>query len=109
MAKGRLVRLLILLWLGWYLSGPICEVVDFWDTPTEEMQDVAFHGGGAVSLAAVAFCVGITLASKARTLGRVSARAARMSQVILTRSTLLTSAMATTIPQGVSPPLPLRI
>ena len=107
MGRGRFVRLLILLWLAWYLPGPICEVVDFWDSPAEEMQDVAFHGGGALSLAAAAF--GVALANKTRTLYRVLARAARVIEAARSGPALLICVIARTIPQGVSPPVPLRI
>ncbi len=84
-------------------------MVDFWDTPTEELQDVAFHGGGALSLAAAAFCVGVALASRTRTLSRVLARAARAGEAVLPGPTIPLGVVAKTIPQGVSPPIPLRI
>ena len=104
MGRGRFVRLLILLWLAWHLPGPICEVVDFWDTPTEELHDVAFHGGGALSPAAAAY--GVALANKTRTLSRVLARAVRQGQLALTGPVLPTCVVATTILQGISPPVP---
>jgi hypothetical protein len=53
--KGHGLRLIILLWFGWYLSGPICETVDHWDGPRQEANDIFFHaGGGLVVLAAAA-------------------------------------------------------
>ena len=53
--KGRGLRLIVLLWFGWYLSGPICETVDHWDGPRQEANDIFFHaGGGLVVLAAAA-------------------------------------------------------
>jgi hypothetical protein len=48
--KRHTLRVLIVLWLGWYLSCPVAEVVDFWDTPPEEMRDIAHVAGGVVAL-----------------------------------------------------------
>jgi len=31
--KRSAAKLFVLLWLGWYLSGPVAETIDFWDTP----------------------------------------------------------------------------
>lgn len=56
--KGRAVRLITLLWLGWYLSGPMCETVDRWDGPRQELGDVLFHAGGALVILAAATLVG---------------------------------------------------
>ncbi len=109
MASGRLVRLLVLLWLGWYLSGPICALVDFWDSPSEEMQDIAMQGGGALGLAAAAFGIGIALASKTRTLCKVVGRAARAIEAVLPDLQFPALAVSTTVPRGMSPPMPLRI
>ena len=62
----RALRILILLWLGWYLSGPLCETIDFWDTPPEEMRDVMRSAGGAATLVAAIFCFGMLLFRKWR-------------------------------------------
>jgi hypothetical protein len=45
---------LIFLWLGWDLSGPIVEMIDTWESPQNEMQDVIFNAGGALTLIALA-------------------------------------------------------
>src|SRR5262245_331918 len=45
---------LIVLWLGWYLSGPIIETMDTWESPQNEMQDVFFNAGGVLTLLALA-------------------------------------------------------
>jgi hypothetical protein len=47
-------RGLIFLWLGWYLSGPIVESIDTWESPQNEMQDVLFNAGGALTLLVLA-------------------------------------------------------
>lgn len=64
--KRRVLRILVLLWLGWYISGPLCETIDFWDTPREEMRDVMRSAGGAATLVAGIFCFGILLFRKWR-------------------------------------------
>ncbi|TAM80132.1 MAG: hypothetical protein EPN47_16710 [Acidobacteria bacterium] len=48
--KGRMLRLLVLLWLGWYLWGPVDPVVDWWDTPSQTMSDMVRAAGGVVAL-----------------------------------------------------------
>jgi hypothetical protein len=55
----RVLRLLFLLWLGWYLSGPLFEMVDTWDTPQEEMSDVIWSASGTLSLVAAGVCIGV--------------------------------------------------
>ncbi len=64
--KRRVMKFLVLLWLGWYLSGPLSLTVDFWDTPQEEMKDVARSAGGAAVLVAAAVCFGMLLLRKLR-------------------------------------------
>ena len=59
--KRRSIRFLVLLWLGWYLSGPLVETVDWWDSPREEVADVATSAGGFVTLVGVAICLGFCL------------------------------------------------
>ena len=48
------VKVLIFLWLGWYLSGPIVETIDTWESPQNEMQDVIFNAAGMLTLIALA-------------------------------------------------------
>lgn len=107
--RSRTVRVLVLLWLGWYLSGPVCEMVDSWDTPPEEIQDIAFHSGGVLGLVAAAFSVGVALARKVRTLCRALARPARTPRVTVTELRLPVRITFMLSPQGISPPAPLRI
>ena|SRR5215469_16148306 len=37
----RVSQSLFLIWLCLYLAGPLVQTVDFWDTPQDEMTDVA--------------------------------------------------------------------
>jgi hypothetical protein len=62
----RALRIAMLLWLGWYLSGPVCATFDFWDSPREEAHDVQRNAGGAVTLVAAIFCFAIYLSRKWR-------------------------------------------
>ena len=59
--RRRTTKLLVLLWLGWYLSGPVAQFVDSWDSPQEEIGDIARSAGGAVTLLAGVICFGIAL------------------------------------------------
>src|SRR5215475_8906880 len=52
--KKFVLKGLIFLWLGWYLSGPIVETIDTWESPQNEMQDVIFNAAGALTLIALA-------------------------------------------------------
>ena len=57
--NAQFVRIVFLIWLGWYLTGPVVETFDFWDTPQEEMADVASSIDGALVWAAAAICLAI--------------------------------------------------
>lgn len=48
--RTRALRIAILLWLGWYLWGPVDQVVDFWDTPRQQLCDMVRAAGGVVVL-----------------------------------------------------------
>jgi len=50
----KTLKVLIFLWLAWYLSGPILEMIDTWESPQNEMQDVIFNAGGALTLIVLA-------------------------------------------------------
>jgi hypothetical protein len=64
--KDRTIRLIMLLWLGWYLSGPMCEMVDRWDGPRQELSDIFFHAGGGLVILAAAALVGPRLLKRLR-------------------------------------------
>ena len=59
--SGRFLRVLFLIWLCWYLAGPLFETFDFWDTPQEEMTDIASSASGALIWAAAGVSFGILL------------------------------------------------
>ncbi len=105
--KRRVLRLLVLLWLGWYLSGPMFETIDSWDSPQEEIADIARNAGGTLTLLAVAVCVVAVLFRKVRE------RCAFLARVVLRQ--FLPSADARILESltpgapTLSPPCPLRI
>jgi len=53
--KRRIVRVFVLLWLGWYLWGPLDPVVDCWDSPRQTMSDMERTANGTVVLIAAVF------------------------------------------------------
>ena len=58
--------MLVLFWLVWYVTGPVCETFDYWDPPRQELHDVLFYGGGGITLVAVGFAISIALFHKLR-------------------------------------------
>ncbi len=64
--RRRALRIAVLVWLGWYLSGPVCETFDFWDPPRAEVHDVKRNAGGYVTLVAAFFCFAVFLSRKFR-------------------------------------------
>ncbi len=57
--SAHFFRIVFVIWLGWYLTGPLAETFDFWDTPQEEMTDLASSVDGALVWAAAAICLAI--------------------------------------------------
>jgi hypothetical protein len=106
--KPRTVKVLFLLWLGWYLSGPIAETIDSWDPPQEEIRDVMRNAGGLATLFAAVVYMGMTLLRKLRQRCALIAKVvcARLSAPNLDGLVLLSRSVAT---PAHSPPSPLRI
>ncbi len=106
--KRRGIKLLVLFWLGWYLSGPLSEIVDTWDNPQEEIGDIIRSGGGVVTLIAAVVCFGIALFRKLRERCLYFARAVRRKFLPLTLQPPIS--LSLTMPTTAhSPPCPLRI
>jgi hypothetical protein len=106
--KRRVIRILILLWLGWYLSGPLAATIDFWDPPNEEMHDLLDNAGGLPILGVLAVCVGIALSQKLQHCVRHLARAIRCFFWSTVFEQVLDLACPPAAPAH-SPPIPLRI
>ncbi len=104
----RLLRIVILLWIGWYLTGPVAETIDRWDGPRQEMHDILFNAGGRVTLFACAFCIVIGEAKKQR---ERCSRPLIFFQRYLCDPMPPTLAFLAVLPDVAthSPPLPLRI
>ncbi len=64
--KRRLLRIIVLLWIGWYAVGPAAETFDYWDGPHQELHDILFNAGGGVTLIACAFSFVILQTKKLR-------------------------------------------
>jgi hypothetical protein len=64
--RRKVLRLTVLAWLGWYLSGPVCATFDFWDPPRAEIHDIQCNAGGAAVLIAAIFCFAAALIRKLR-------------------------------------------
>ncbi len=106
--KGRTFRILILLWLGWYLSGPVAEMIDSWDPPQEEMHDVMRNAGGLTTLLVVGVCIAVAVLKRLRERLKYPARfrGRRIGFLILRPPIFLPFAVPA---PAHSPPTPLRI
>jgi hypothetical protein len=107
--KRRCLRILVLLWLGWYLCGPLAETIDCWDSPQEEAKDIARDAGGIVTILAAAFSITISLARK---ICERCLRPPKTFQQLFTHLIFeIRSFTAVTIPRPAHspPPVPLRI
>ena len=58
---SRSLRIVFVIWLLCYLAGPLVETFDDWDTPLEEMTDIATSAGGVLIWAAAGVCAAIAL------------------------------------------------
>lgn len=106
--KRRRIRLLALLWLGLYLWGPLDPTVDFWDSPQEEISDTIRSAGGAVTLVAAGFCIGLALFRKLLKSCSFRANAVRRRCLPLGfEPSIFRVLIAPSLTH--SPPLPLRI
>src|SRR5262245_46174851 len=58
---SRSLRIVFVIWLICYLAGPLVETFDDWDTPQEEMTDIATSAGGVLIWAAAGVCAAVAL------------------------------------------------
>jgi len=106
--KRQLLAVAVLLWLGWYLSGPLCETFDFGDPPRVEVHDIERNAGGVPVLIAAIFSFAIFV------IRRLRERCLFLAQVLRGQSLLLVFCLplfsVATCASSHSPPLPaLRI
>jgi hypothetical protein len=108
--KTRWLGIVVLLWLGWYISGPIAETCDFWDTPRQEFHDITTNAGGGIVLLAAAFGLGMAAARKWREIhAPVSEMIRRKADRGLTAWSAQRAALNGCFEAAHSPPIPLRI
>lgn len=106
--KQRFLRIVVLLWIGWYVVGPAAETFDHGNGPSHEAHDILFNAGGGVTLLACAFAMVICEARKLRerySLSRKATPAGIVVPIILAVHSMLRLLPASTH----SPPIPLRI
>lgn len=101
--------MIVLLWFGWYLSGPIAATFDTWDGPLQEFHDIQFNAGGGVALIAAVFCFSILLVKKLqeRFLSpfRYVVQGTHLKMALVCPRVL----QEATVYSNHSPPLPIRI
>ena len=103
-----MLRILVLLWLAWYVWGPIDPAVDWWDTPRQTMADMVRAAGGVVVLMGSGFAIALLQSRKLRDRFRLYAHA-RLSLAVCSVQ-LVTVALLSIPAQPIhAPPIPLRI
>lgn len=106
--KIRWLNCLFLFWIGWYISGPTAETFDFWDTPRQEMHDIARSGSGIVLLVGTALAVALDQIRRLRK--RLWLNLRPLFGLILVRIELpATMAVLAILVPSHSPPIQLRI
>src|SRR2546430_17699453 len=107
--RRHIMKLLVLLWLGWYLAGPLAQFVDSWDSPQEEIGDIARSAGGVVTLLGGVICFGIALFRRWRECFlRLTPTARRLRRSVGFTSPIFYPFLALSVTVH-SPPVPLRI
>ena len=66
MRRSFVLKILFFAGLCWYLSGPLVEMFDFWDSPSDEMGDIASSLSGTLIWVAAGVCTGMFLFRKMR-------------------------------------------
>lgn len=106
--KRRLLRIIVLFWIGWYISGPVAETFDYWDGPRQEVHDILSNAGGKLTLLACAFCLIVFQARKLRERYALSRKS--VPSGIVAPVTLTVGCTRRLLPASIhSPPTPLRI
>lgn len=107
--KGQILRIFVLLWLAWYVWGPLDPVFDYWDTPRQTMSDMERSANGTVVLIAGVFVFASLQARKLRERFHRSLRVVRTA-VAVPLDPVYGVALALIPVQPIhSPPVSLRI
>jgi len=106
--KRRTLRIFVLLWLGWYLWGPVDPAVDWWDTPRQTMADMVRAAGGMVVLMGAGFDMA-QLQGRMLREGFRQYSHATLSLVVRPFQRVTTACLSIPSQQIQAPPVPLRI
>jgi hypothetical protein len=106
--KRRMVRVFVVLWLGWYLWGPVDPAVDWWDTPSQTMADMVRAAGGMVVLMGAGFAMARLQGRRLRDGFRLYSHAT-LSLVIRSVQRVTVAFLFIPAQPTHAPPVPLRI
>jgi hypothetical protein len=112
--RSRCLKLALVIFVGWYVSGPLFMTFDWWDNAAEETQDIARSAGGITAIVGAAFLAGLTAfkklsdrsAAESHRFARLSVRSLQLSAL---PSNFLVVSPYSFISMDASPPSPLRI
>ena len=106
--KRRVVRVFVVLWLGWYLWGPVDPAVDWWDSPRQTMADMVRAAGGTAALMGAGVAMALLQSRKLRDGFRLCSHA--MLSLVVRSVQRVTVAFLSIPEQPIhAPPVPLRI
>ena len=108
------LKLALVVFLGWTISGPFFMTVDCWDNAHEETQDIARSTGGVVTLLGAAFLAGMVALRKLQERLSSSSRHQTVLKNLFPQSSFTSSFFLPVVLQlsmsmDSSPPSPLRI
>lgn len=103
-----MLRIFVLLWLAWYIWGPVDPMVDFWDSPRQTMADMERAAGGVVVLIAAGFVMAKLLSRNLRERFRLASHTA-LGLIVCPAQVATASHFSIPYQLIHSPPVPLRI
>ena len=106
--KGRILRVFVLLWLAWYIWGPVDPIVDWWDTPRQTMADMVRAAGGMVVLMGAGFATARLQGRRLRDAFRLHSHT-MLSFVVRSVQRLTVALLSIPVQPAHAPPAPLRI
>ena len=107
--KGQILRIFVLLWLAWYIWGPLYPVLDFWDSPRQTMSDMERSANGTVVLIAGVFVFASRQARKLRERFHRSLREVRTAVAVQLEPVCAVALALNPVQPIHAPPAPLRI
>lgn len=104
-----MLRIFVLLWLAWYIWGPVDPIVDWWDSPRQTMSDMERSANGTVVLIAGVFVFASLQARKLRERFHRSLRVVRPTVAALADPVCAVALALIPVQPIHAPPAPLRI